>query len=182
MKSMKGLLSVDDCVLVVIDIQEKLMPVIHQADLVFSNTQKLIDGFTILQTPIVATEQYPKGLGKTCSEIVLPEQTTIIEKTSFSCLGEDLFHPMVKQKRSLVLCGVETHICVLKTALDAVRAGFEIHVVTDATSSRNAGNKEMALVRMQQSGIFMTTMESVLFQLMDCAGTDQFKAISRLIK
>ena len=179
---MKGLLSVENCVLVVIDIQERLMPVIHQADLVFSQTQKLIDGFTILHTPIVVTEQYPKGLGKTCSEIVIPEHIPIIEKTSFSCLGEDLFSTTVKQKRSLVLCGVETHICVLKTALDAIKAGFEVHVVTDATSSRNAENKEIALVRMQQSGVFMTTMESVLFQLMDCAGTDQFKAISRLIK
>lgn len=179
---MKGLLSAENCVLVVIDIQERLMPVIHQADLVFSQTQKLIDGFTILNTPVVATEQYPKGLGKTCSEILLPEHCPIIEKTSFSCLGEDLFSTTVKQKRSLVLCGVETHICVLKTALDAVNAGFDVHVVTDATSSRKIENKEIALLRMQQSGVFMTTVESILFQLMDCAGTDQFKAISRLIK
>ena len=179
---MKGLLSAENCVLVVIDIQERLMPVIHQADLVFSQTQKLIDGFTILHTPVVATEQYPKGLGKTCSEIILPEHSPIIEKTSFSCLGEDLFSTTVKQKRSLVLCGVETHICVLKTALDAVNAGFDVHVVTDATSSRKIENKEIALLRMQQSGVYMTTVESVLFQLIDCAGTDQFKAISRLIK
>ena len=179
---MKGMVNPPDSLLVVIDIQDRLMPVIYQADRVFSNTQKLIDGFHALQADIIVTEQYPKGLGKTCPEIVFSSQTPVIEKTSFSCLQNSYFGDHLKSKKSLILCGVEAHICVLKTALDAVNQGFDVHVVADAVSSREEYNKLIALERMKQSGVYLTTVESILFQMIDFAGTDAFKAISRIIR
>lgn len=181
---MKGFLNAGTTALLVIDIQERLMPVINNKEEVFSNANKLIKGCQILGVPIIVTEQYPKGLGHTCAEIELPEDLEVFEKICFSCMGSDVVTARLKVMgvQSLILCGAETHICVLKTALDAVKDGFDVHVVADAVSSRTPANKELGLKRMSQSGVWMASTEMVLFQLMEKAGTDQFKAISRLIK
>lgn len=179
-----GLLQASTSVLMVIDIQEKLMPVIAENELVFSNVNKLIQGAQILNLPIIVTEQYPKGLGNTCSEIKLPENQPVIQKTCFSCmLSEGVNETLARLKtKSVIITGAEAHICVLKTALDALEHRYDVHIVADAVSSRTLANKQIALERLKQSGAFISSVEMILFQLLDYAGTDQFKQISKLIK
>jgi len=179
-----GLLERSKTALLIIDVQERLMPVIHDRELVFQNVNRLIKGMGILSVPIVVTEQYPKGLGRTCTEIELPEEQVPIAKRCFSCLlSEDVLSVLgEKDIQSVILAGVESHICVLKTALDALKRGYEVHVVADAVSSRTLANKQLALARMRQSGAFVVSTEMVLFQLLDAAIGTEFKQISRLIK
>jgi len=179
-----GLLKKEKTALLVIDVQERLMPVIDNKEQVFANVNRLIKGAEILQVPLVITEQYPKGLGNTCSEIELPADVQIIEKMCFSCMlsANVTMHLQHLNVNSLILCGVESHICVFKTALDALKQGYEVHIAADAVSSRTPENKHIALERLRQAGAFIVSTEMILFQLLDEAGTDEFKAISRLIK
>ena len=179
-----GLLKRDKTAFMVIDIQERLMPVISNKEELYKNTNYLIKGAGILKVPLLVTEQYPKGLGHTCSEVELPESQEVIEKTCFSCMLSDEVNSRLKSLNIeiLILSGVEAHICVLKTALDALKNGYEVHVVGDAVSTRIPGNKSLALERMRQSGVFIASTEMILFQLMDQSGTDEFKQISKLIK
>lgn len=179
-----GLIKREKTALLVIDVQEKLMPVISNKEEVFANISRLIKGAQIVHLPLIFTEQYPKGLGKTCVEIELPDNAVVVEKMCFSCMLSahitvQLQHLNVN---SLVLCGVEAHICVFKTALDALKQGYEVHVVADAISSRTPENKKIAIERLRQAGAFIVSSEMILFQLIEEAGTDEFKAISKLIK
>jgi len=179
-----GLVVKEQTALLVIDVQERLMPVIHEQEKIFANVNKLLRGAEILGLETIITEQYPKGLGNTCKEVEIGEGKTLIEKVCFSCM---LSEPVTEQlkltnKKALIVCGVESHICVLKTTLDALKQGYEVHVVADAVSSRTAENKQIALDRMRQAGAFITSVEMILFMLLDKAGTDEFKAISKLIK
>jgi nicotinamidase-related amidase len=170
--------------LLVVDIQERLMPVIHNNQMVFDNTNKLLRGAEILNIETIITEQYPKGLGNTCKEIQLPETTNIFEKVCFSCMQSNHVNDQLKLTniKDIIVCGVEAHICVLKTTLDALKEGYNVHVVADAVSSRTPENRALALERMRQSGAFITSTEMILFMLLNEAGTDEFKAISKLIK
>ena len=179
-----GLLVKEQTALLVIDVQERLMPVIFEQEKIFSNVNKLLHGAEILELETIITEQYPKGLGNTCKEVEIGENKTLIEKVCFSCMQSEPVTEQLKltNKKSLIVCGVESHICVLKTTLDALKQGYEVHVVADAVSSRTAENKQLALDRMRQAGAFITSTEMILFMLLDKAGTDEFKAISRLIK
>ncbi|MBK9329561.1 MAG: hydrolase [Sphingobacteriales bacterium] len=179
-----GLLKRENTALLVVDVQERLMPVIDNSEQVIANVNRLIKGMEVLKVPVIITEQYPKGLGNTSKEVELPANAHIIEKMCFSCM---LSAPVTMQVQhlnanSLLLCGVESHICVFKTALDALKLGFEVHVIADAVSSRTADNKGIALERLRQAGAFIVSTEMVMFQLLDEAGTDEFKAISKLIK
>ncbi len=133
---------------------------------------------------IFPVEQYPRGLGRTLDEINLDDGQDIIEKISFDCFGCDDFVRKLEDigAKSLVIFVIEAHVCVLKTALEAVTQNHETYVVGDAVSSRIEENKILALERLRQSGIFVVSTEMILFQLMDCAGTDEFKAISKLVK
>ena len=177
-----GKLKKEDCLLLVIDIQERLIPVIHQHEEVIHNANILLKGMEILGVPVIVTEQYPKGLGNTCKEILLGEDAKVMEKITFSCLANDYIKESVQSKKQIIICGVEAHICVLKTALDLLDEGFEVHLITDAVSSRKKENKQVAIERMKQSGVFISSTEMILFQLLDKAGTDEFKLISKLIK
>ena len=177
-----GKLKKEDCLLLVIDIQERLMPVIFHQKQVIRNTNVLLKGMQILGVPVVVTEQYPKGLGNSCKEIELPEGQTVLEKITFSCTATGIINEKIQDKKQIILLGVEAHICVLKTALDLAEQGHEVHVVADAVSSRTTENKLYALQRLRQSGVYIETTEMVLFQLLDQAGTEEFKAISKLIK
>jgi nicotinamidase-related amidase len=169
--------------LLVIDVQERLMPVIQEKETIFSNVNKLLRGAEILSLKTIITEQYPKGLGKTCSEIQLPENIEVIEKVCFSCLQSDaVMAQLDKNITDLIICGVESHICVLKTALEAIEKGLKVHVVADAVSSRTEQNKRLSLERMRQSGAYIVSTEMILFMLIDKAGTEEFKGISKLIK
>lgn len=170
--------------LLVIDIQERLMPVIKQRELTITNTNTLLKGAEIFSLKTIITEQYPKGLGNTCKEIILPQEHELFEKICFSCIQSE---PLLKELKvggikDLVVCGVEAHICVLKTVLEAIQLGFTVHVVADAISSRATENKQLAIERMRQSGAYIVSTEMILFMLLNEAGTAEFKAISQLIK
>lgn len=170
--------------LLIIDVQERLMPVIHENEKIFVNINKLLRGAEILGIETIVTEQYPKGLGNTCKEVQLPENQSVIEKMCFSCMLSEPVSEQLKLTniKDVIICGVESHICVLKTVLDALKAGYNVHVVADAVSSRTEENKQLAIARMRQSGAFITSAEMILFMLLDQSGTDEFKAISKLIK
>ena len=174
----------DEVAFVLVDIQERFLPVIHNIKTVIDNANKLVSGASILKVPLIVTEQYPKGLGRTVDEIDLDAGQGIIEKTSFDCFGCDDFARKLEKlgTKSLVIFGIEAHVCVLKTALGAVARDYETHVVADAVSSRTEENKILALERLRQSGVFAVSTEMILFQLMDRSGTDEFKAISKLVK
>lgn len=177
-----GKLQKEKSILIVIDIQEKLMPVIDNKEDIFNQVNKLIKGAELLELPIIYTEQYPKGLGNICEEIKMTVNNVVVEKNFFSCALSNQFMQLLKGKTQFILCGVESHICILKTALDMIDKGFEVHIVADAVSSRMPTNKLLALERMKQSGAFIESVEMVLFQLLDDSGNEIFKQISKLIK
>ncbi|MBN2403839.1 MAG: hydrolase [Spirochaetes bacterium] len=179
-----GIINRDKTAFVLIDIQEKFVPAISAIKEVISNAEILMQSAIILNIPVIVTEQYPKGLGKTVNNIKLPAGTPVIEKLHFSCFGNNEFRNKINELgvESVVLFGIEAHVCLLKTALDAIQLNLGVHVVADAVSSRTPANKSIALERMRQSGAFIVSTEMILFQLMEYSGTDEFKAISKLIK
>ncbi len=179
-----GIIKREHTALLVVDVQERLIPVIFESNKLFANVNKLLRGAEILGLETIITEQYPKGLGNTCKEVQLPESPNIIEKMCFSCMRSQPVDDQLKLTniKDIIVCGVESHICVLKTTLDALKEGYNVHVVADAVSSRTSENKQIALERMRQAGAFITSTEMILFMLLDEAGTDEFKAISKLIK
>lgn len=184
MENSVGLIDKNKAVLLIIDYQESLMSLIYENEAIIANANKLVKGAEILGVATLVTEQYPKGLGHTCKEIELSPDQEIIEKISFSCILSDKVTAALKNlgTKTLILAGIEAHICVLKTALDAKAAGYEVHVVADAISSRTEANRRAAIRRMEQAGIFIISTEMLLFQLMDEAGSSSFKQISQLVK
>ena len=179
------LLGRDRTGLLVIDIQEKILAVMSRSKLVVENAVKLIRGFKILERPIFVTEQYPDGLGNTVDPIKKAlEEVEIHQKLTFSCCGiEGLTRQIRTQKiDQLVLCGIESHVCVWQTAMDLTCDGLKVSVVSDALSARTEENHEAALKRMASHGIEVTTTEMALFELLKEAGTDEFKAVSKIIK
>jgi nicotinamidase-related amidase len=171
--------------LLVIDIQERILPVIFEYERVVENALKLINGFKILKVPIYFTEQYPKGLGPTESKIKSAlEEKEAIQKMTFSCCGAGDLLVEMKNKgiEQVVVCGIESHVCVLQTVLDLLAQDFQVHLAADAVSSRRKFDYEIALRRMESNGAEVTLTESVLFELLNICGTDEFKAVSKLIK
>lgn len=170
---------------VVIDIQEKLLPHIHEKESILQNCIKLIEGLTILSIPIIITQQYTKGLGATVPSIVkkFPE-FRFIEKISFSCYEEPVFKEQLSNlgKPCIILFGIESHVCVLQTCLDMLDAGLIPVIVEDCVSSRKPNDKRIAIERMRKEGAVITTMESLLFELTRCAGSEKFKGISKIVK
>ncbi|MBI4687788.1 MAG: hydrolase [Nitrospirae bacterium] len=181
----KFLLSKHNTALLIIDIQDKLAGVMRVKDDVIKNCLHLAELSKMLNIPIVLTEQYPKGLGQTVAEIreSLPSYNPI-EKLTFSCCDEMSFLDKVKRlnKKTLLLTGMETHICVLQTCLGLLREGFIVHVVRDAVCSRTKENWQTGIELMRDAGAVITCTETVLFQLLKVAGTEEFKIISKRIK
>ncbi|MEW6196306.1 MAG: isochorismatase family protein [Bacteroidota bacterium] len=179
------LLQKENTVLLVIDIQEKLVPVIHEGERVIQNTIKLVNGFKILNSPIYYTEQYPKGLGETEKRIkeALGE-SKVYTKMSFSCSGAMGLFDELKQKniKQVAVCGVESHVCVLQTVLDLIANDFSVYIASDAVSSRREFDYRAALNRMERHGAEITLTESILFEMLEVCGTDQFRAVSKLVK
>jgi len=170
---------------VVIDIQEKLLPHIHEGEIILQNCLKLIEGLQILSIPILITQQYSKGLGSTVPSIIQKfSEFTYIEKISFSCYEEPAFAEKVLSmgKPDIILCGIEAHVCVLQTCLELLNAGLIPVVVEDCISSRKPNDKRIAIERMRQEGARITTLESLLFELNRCAGNQTFKSISGIVK
>lgn len=170
---------------IVIDIQERLLPHIFQWEQTLQNCLKLIEGLHVLSVPIVVTQQYTKGLGPTDPSIVNRiSGFSHIEKITFSCCGESTFKEKISSlgKKYIILCGIETHVCVLQTCLDLLEEGYIPVVVEDCVSSRKPNDKAVAIARMRQEGARISTMESILFELTQVSGTETFKNISKLVK
>jgi nicotinamidase-related amidase len=181
----KFFLDKEDAVLVVVDIQERLAAVMSERQKVIGNSVHLIEAAKILQFPILLTEQYPKGLGPTVSEIkeALPSYKPV-EKVMFGCCGEPMFMDAIAfmGKRKVILCGMETHVCVLQTCLGLIKEGYTVHVVQDAVCSRSTENYRIGIEFMRDAGAVITGTETALFQLLEKAGTEEFKIISKRIK
>lgn len=175
----------EETALLIIDIQEKIFRVMQNSELIIQNTIKLIDGFKILGSQIFITEQYPKGLGETEARIKDALQgIQPIQKMSFSCSGAgELFNTLREKKiKQVVLAGIESHVCVQQTALDLIANGFQVSLSADACSSRKVMDYDIALSRMRHAGVIVTTTESILFELLNVCGTEEFKQISKIVK
>ena len=171
--------------LLVIDFQERLLPAMHAKESCLENALRLIKGGSILSLPVFATEQYRKGLGRTVPQIAaLLPGVTPVEKMSFSCCGAEGLISSLKERNiyDVVLCGIETHVCVCQTALDLLDNGFRVFVVADAVASRTPENHRLALERMRDAGVIVVSTEMILFELLGRAGTDEFKQILPLLK
>jgi isochorismate hydrolase len=169
----------------VIDIQERLVPVMYKKDEFVSNSGKLIMGLQELNVPLLVTQQYTKGLGDTVSEIsTLVSHFTYTEKTSFSCLDEPLFKDVLQKSgaKNVIICGIESHICVLQTAIDLKASGYNPVIVFDCVSSRSEQDMKLAFERFRYEGIMVTGTESLLFELVKNVKDVSFKNISKLVK
>jgi len=203
-------LSRNDAVLVVVDVQERLLPHIHESESVVRQCVRLIRGFHILGAPILVTEQYRKGIGPTDDRIIdavlhpqsveeplppvrepgsfeappVPAAFQPIEKMSFSCSEHPPFLDALAatKRRQVLLCGIETHVCVLQTALHLKERDYEVYLAADAVSSRAPRNVEIALRRMEQAGVWLTTVEMGIFEMLECSGTPELKRWSRQIR
>jgi nicotinamidase-related amidase len=173
-----SLLKRDDTSLVVVDVQEAFRPYASFAQ-VAEQCAKLVQASRILELPRVVSEQYPKGLGHTAPELGLEDEPTI-EKSVFSAARADGFD--LQGRTQAVVCGIETHVCVSQTVHDLLAAGVEVHVPADAVGSRHSIDYERGLERLERAGAIVSTVESVLFELLERADTPEFKAVQELIK
>jgi len=178
-------LEIKNTVLLLIDFQERLFPVMHDKEKLLRNVVKLIKGIQVLEIPIILTEQYPRGLGPTIPEIkeLIPDIKPV-EKACFSCCDEASFGEVLGalKRQQVLIAGIEAHICVYQTAMALARTGYEVQVVSDGVSSRDPENKLVALFKMGAAGISSTTTEMALFELLKVAKGDKFKQISSIVK
>lgn len=176
------LLHRDNSCLLLVDIQEKLAPLVVNSEDMISNCKWLMDIASELDVPLIASEQYRKGLGKTVEPLISSIPGDIeIDKLHFSCYKDANFLKSWSKlnKKQAVIAGIETHVCILQTALDLLKAGIEVFVVVDAVSSRNQLNHQYGLDRMRAEGVRLVTREMVFFEWMEQAGTSVFKALSK---
>ncbi len=171
--------------LVVVDIQERLLPAIFEKERVVQNAVRLIKGAGVLGVPVLVTEQYRKGLGPTAPEVAAAVSGFApVEKVTFSSCGAPGFVERLKQSglADIVLCGIEAHVCVCQTCLDLLDRGFTPFVAADAVSSRTPENHRLGLERMREAGAIIVSTEMVLFELLERAGTEEFKQILDLVR
>jgi nicotinamidase-related amidase len=178
------LMSRGDTALLVVDVQERLVPAISGSARVVWNVRRLIDGAKVLGLPIAATEQYPQGLGPTISELAERLPRPIPSKLTFSCGGcPEIFEELRSRGiHKLLVCGIEAHVCVQQTVLDLLADGWRVYVAADAIGSRFEIDYQTALRRMDSAGTIVTTTEAALFEWCQVAGTPEFKEISRLAR
>jgi len=178
-------MNMDDTVLVIIDVQEKLFRFMNEKEILVKNLQKLVKGALILEIPIILTEQYPNGLGLTIAEVAeLMPTVNRIPKFSFSCCGEERFLQEVHtlNRKQIIIAGIEIHVCVYQTAADLVSLGYQVQVVADCVSSRASFNTTIALERLKSEGVILTSTEMVIFELLKTAENAKFKEFQRIIK
>ncbi len=180
-------LAADQCALAVIDIQEKLLPPIFNREQLVRNSQLLLRLARILELPVLMTTQYAKGLGRTVPEISdLAPSADAIDKLEFGCLANDDFCAALKalpgQRTTLLLCGMEAHICVMQTALGALRKGYLVHVASDAIGSRAEWNWHIGMERMRAAGAILSSTETIIYELLRASGTAQFKEMLKYLK
>ena len=176
-----------DCVLIVVDIQEKLLPPIFNKDQLVRNSQLLIRLARITGLPLIATTQYSKGLGGTVSEIAsLLDGAPNFDKLEFSCFGSDQFCGAMKalpgNRNTVLVCGMEAHICVTQTVLGALNRGYLVHVAADAVGSRAESNWRIGLKRMEAAGAVISSTEMMMYELMRASGTPVFKEMLKHLK
>ena len=178
-------IELDQSAVLIIDIQEKLLPHMQEPQLLIENCQKLIKGLTVLNVPLVITEQYPKGLGATVEPVrtLLPECKPL-EKISFSCCADESFNSALAELKPkyVIIAGIEAHVCVLQTVVDLIERKYQPVIIADCISSRRLNDKVIAVQRMFQEGAIISTYESILFELCRQAGTEKFKIISKIVK
>ena len=176
-------LKVEDTALLVVDIQEKLLPKIMQAGEVLRNASFLVNAAKVLGVPVIATEQYPKGLGPTV-EPIRGLLTTVWEKKTFSAVGEGGALDFLKSdaRIKVVVAGIEAHICIMQTVLDLLNQGFHVFVCVDAVSSRYAIDVKIALKRMQQAGAILVTAETCVYEWLETAANPAFREISTMVQ
>ena len=177
----------EEAVLIVVDVQDALMRKMDQevGKNLIRNIQTLLTFAKEMALPILMTEQYPKGLGKTIPEIKTKVETIFpIEKLSFSCCGVETFNEKLNQsgRKKVILTGIETHVCVLQTANDLIQKGYGVHAVADAICSRRKLDWEVGLRWMEKRGAMISTTEIIAFQLLKEAGTEEFRGLSKLFK
>lgn len=178
----------EDTLCIIIDDQQKLIPTIFQHKELISNTKKLISGLLSLNIPVLITEHYKKGLGETVSDLKeilsTSEQAKFFEKITFSAYDTAEIKEYINalNKKNVIICGTEAHICVLQTAIDIQNNGYQVILVADCVGSRTEENKKIALKRAELEGAMITTYESILFELLRKAGTPEFKTILNIIK
>ena len=175
----------EDSHLIVVDCQERLFPVIHESEQLEARLQVLIKGASHLKVATLISEQYRAGLGPTIASAVdAAKDHSLIEKQTFSCFGNEDFCSRLEEvgRGVLVICGIESHICVLQTALDALAQGYQVHVPADAIGSRDRRNRRNAIRRLNHAGAVITNTESVLFEWMESCEHESFKAVQGLLK
>ncbi|KAL9648658.1 hypothetical protein ABK040_016288 [Willaertia magna] len=187
--SMIGKLCRSKSIVFCCDVQERFRDIIQNFGSVLYVSKTMNKASSVLNLPFVVTEQYPKALGHTCSEVGYPTEPTegyhLFEKKKFSMLTdnvEQLLKEKYPERNQVLLFGIEAHVCVLQTTLDLLERNYQVHILADGVSSRNAFDRSVAFDRLRQSGAFITTSESALFQLMGSADFEKFKEISNLVK
>ncbi|MEP6923237.1 MAG: hydrolase [Pyrinomonadaceae bacterium] len=181
-----NILKLEDCVFLIVDVQEAFRQSISNFGEISRNIAIFVQGAKSLSVPIMVTEQYPKGLGHTATEIsaVLPTDIDLVEKTAFSSCGSQSFAEKLKMlnRRQIIVAGIEAHICVNQTVHDLLAQEYQVHVLVDCIASRAEQNKQIALAKMQQSGAIYASVEMTLFEIMRDARHGEFKTIQKLIK
>ncbi len=180
-------LDAEQCALVVIDIQEKLLPAVQRREELVRNSRVLIRLATVLNIPVLLTTQYARGLGETVAEITeLLPHVCAIDKMEFGCFGREEFrgalHELPGQRTTLLLCGIESHICVMQTALGALENGYMVHVAADAVSARSDLNWHLGLQRMESAGCVVSSTEMMMYELLRRSGSAHFKEMLPFIK
>jgi len=179
------MLDIQNCCLVVVDVQGKLAQLMHGKEILFKNIQILIKTAKILNIPILWCQQCPNVLGPTLPEIEqLLTDIEPIDKSAFSCCGDEQFNIKLNEskRQQVILCGIETHVCIYQTAADLLTKGFSVDLIADAVSSRTQENKQIAINRMAAEGVNISCTEMALFELLKTAEHPQFKQIAKLIK
>lgn len=185
-ESSPDLIAVEESLILVVDVQERLLPAMAEAEKVQKYVKILTDAAALMNVPVIATEQYPKGLGPTVSDALDTSSIqACIEKSGFSVLSEPAVMQAIKDsgKKRIIVCGIEAHVCVNQSVLDLL-SNFDgwVYVVEDAVSSRDLQNKATGLERMRKAGAHVVCTEMVVFEWLKKAGTPEFKAISKMIK
>lgn len=174
-----------DSLLLVVDLQQKLAPAIHDSERITANALRLLNASAQLEVPAFVSEQYVRGLGASLPAVqAAAVHARFFEKTHFSCAAEPGILALLgsAKRPQIILCGTETHVCVLQTALGLQAAGYEVYLVADASSSRTPENRLAAIERLRAAGVSIVTTEMVLFEWLHQAGTDEFRRLLPLIK
>ena len=180
------LLSADKAALLIVDIQEKFLPVVFAAERLIKKTAALIEAAKLLELPIVVSEQYPKGLGSTVKALsdIIPESAVRLEKSAFGCLGDQGIADHLKSlgRSQIMVCGLEAHVCVNQTVHQLLAAKYQVHLIEDALATRDPVNLEIGVRKMRDAGALPSCVEMAIFELMQDCKHPKFKAIQALIK